>query len=93
MGAEVDAQRVLSSCFAASSLRTQSAVLSRGTECIILASADLDSHIALTFSSGIRPNAGGVKTLALAVCKPVRHASGRLKTRQCALEQVVAYFN
>ena len=60
MGAEVDAQRVLSSCFAASSLLTQSAVLSKGTDRIILASVDLESHMALTFSSGIRPNAGSV---------------------------------
>jgi hypothetical protein len=35
-------------------------MLSRGADRIILASADLDLHIALTFNSGIRPNAGGV---------------------------------
>src|ERR1700676_752943 len=59
MGTEVDAQRVLSCCFAASSSRTQSAMLCP-IDCNILASADLALHIALTFSSGTRPNAGGV---------------------------------
>src|SRR5580704_12481166 len=60
MKTEVDVQRVPSRCFAASSSRTQSAMLSSGGDCNILASADLALHTALMFSSGTPPNAGGV---------------------------------
>jgi hypothetical protein len=60
MEIEVDAQTALSCCFAASSSRTQSAMLWSGVDPNILASADLVLHTAVTFSAGIRPNAGGV---------------------------------
>ena len=62
METEVDAQGVLSCCFAASSSRAQSAMLSSGGDCKILASADLALHIALTFSCGKPPNAGSMNS-------------------------------
>src|SRR5579863_9323314 len=60
METEVDVQSVVSCCFAASSPRTQSAVLWSGGDCNILASTDLALHTALTFSSGTPANADGV---------------------------------
>src|ERR1700733_204550 len=60
METEVDAQRAPSWCFAASSSRTQSALLSSGGICELFASADLALHTAFTFISGSPANAGGV---------------------------------
>jgi hypothetical protein len=60
MEIEVDSQRVTTFCFAASSSRKQSAMLWSGVASHVSALADMALHIALTLSSGIRPNAGGM---------------------------------
>src|ERR1700722_10826400 len=60
METEVDAQRAPSCCFAASSSRTQSSLLSSGGICELFASADRALHTAFTFISGSPANAGGV---------------------------------
>ena len=62
METEVDVQTVLSCCFAISSSCSHSAVLWSGRDRSILASAALALHIALTFSFGSPPNAGGVNS-------------------------------
>jgi hypothetical protein len=56
-----------------SSSRTHSATLCSGIDRNILASADLALHIALTFSSGIRPSAGGVSRTS----NPVKNKTAR----------------
>src|SRR5579871_660057 len=59
MKADVDVQAALSFSRAASSSRTQSSTLWAGVDRNIFASASLDLQMALTFSFGSRPKAGG----------------------------------
>jgi hypothetical protein len=62
METEVDVQTVLSCCFAISSSCSHSAGLWSGGDRSILASVALALHIALTFSCGPAPDAGGVNS-------------------------------